>query len=104
MGKQQRQKTTNHNNLNSTNTVTTKVKRTRRSVPRDSPPQRSSIYRGVTRFSLRYYFTFLCRHSLFITYVLYYTTGTDGQADMKLICGTRIAGMSHRTRKDDKVS
>ncbi|KAE8653062.1 hypothetical protein Csa_019977 [Cucumis sativus] len=27
----------------------TKTKRTRRSVPRDSPPQRSSIYRGVTR-------------------------------------------------------
>ncbi|CAL1358650.1 unnamed protein product [Linum trigynum] len=27
----------------------TKVKRTRRTVPRDSPPQRSSIYRGVTR-------------------------------------------------------
>ncbi|KAL3746229.1 hypothetical protein ACJRO7_015220 [Eucalyptus globulus] len=26
-----------------------KVKRTRRTVPRDSPPQRSSIYRGVTR-------------------------------------------------------
>ncbi|GKV18128.1 hypothetical protein SLEP1_g28549 [Rubroshorea leprosula] len=26
-----------------------KMKRTRRSVPRDSPPQRSSIYRGVTR-------------------------------------------------------
>jgi len=23
---------------------------------------------------------------------------------MKLICGTRIAGMSRRTRKDDKVS
>ncbi|BAT76141.1 hypothetical protein VIGAN_01410400 [Vigna angularis var. angularis] len=37
------------NNLNATNTVPTKVKRTRRSVPRDSPPQRSSIYRGVTR-------------------------------------------------------
>ncbi|KAH1262704.1 AP2-like ethylene-responsive transcription factor [Glycine max] len=36
-------------NLNATNTVITKVKRTRRSVPRDSPPQRSSIYRGVTR-------------------------------------------------------
>ncbi|XP_052732921.1 AP2-like ethylene-responsive transcription factor At1g16060 [Vigna angularis] len=52
MGKQQRQKinaTTKDKNLNSTNTVTTKVKRTRRSVPRDSPPQRSSIYRGVTR-------------------------------------------------------
>ncbi|XP_022714707.1 AP2-like ethylene-responsive transcription factor At1g16060 isoform X2 [Durio zibethinus] len=28
---------------------TTKVKRTRKTVPRDSPPQRSSIYRGVTR-------------------------------------------------------
>ncbi|KAL6996757.1 hypothetical protein U1Q18_006885, partial [Sarracenia purpurea var. burkii] len=26
----------------------TKMKRTRKSVPRDSPPQRSSIYRGVT--------------------------------------------------------
>ncbi|KAE9608330.1 hypothetical protein Lal_00025632 [Lupinus albus] len=39
----------NDKNLNATNTVTTKVKRTRRSVPRDSPPQRSSIYRGVTR-------------------------------------------------------
>ncbi|CAL0320112.1 unnamed protein product [Lupinus luteus] len=40
----------NNKNLNAiSNTVTTKVKRTRRSVPRDSPPQRSSIYRGVTR-------------------------------------------------------
>ncbi|XP_054807418.1 AP2-like ethylene-responsive transcription factor At1g16060 isoform X1 [Prosopis cineraria] len=39
-----------NNNLSVTNTtVPTKVKRTRRSVPRDSPPQRSSIYRGVTR-------------------------------------------------------
>ncbi|XP_040872083.1 AP2-like ethylene-responsive transcription factor At1g16060 [Glycine max] len=38
-----------NNNINTTKTVTTKVKRTRRSVPRNSPPQRSSIYRGVTR-------------------------------------------------------
>ncbi|XP_020237785.1 AP2-like ethylene-responsive transcription factor At1g16060 [Cajanus cajan] len=30
-------------------TSTTTAKRTRKSVPRDSPPQRSSIYRGVTR-------------------------------------------------------
>nr|XP_011462646.1 PREDICTED: AP2-like ethylene-responsive transcription factor At1g16060 [Fragaria vesca subsp. vesca] len=38
------------NNANAVNkTAVTKVKRTRRSVPRDSPPQRSSIYRGVTR-------------------------------------------------------
>ncbi|KAF2301550.1 hypothetical protein GH714_025743 [Hevea brasiliensis] len=33
----------------STNPSTTKTKRTRKTVPRDSPPQRSSIYRGVTR-------------------------------------------------------
>ncbi|RDX74075.1 AP2-like ethylene-responsive transcription factor, partial [Mucuna pruriens] len=45
----QKNNATNDNILNTTNTVTTKVKRTRRSVPRDSPPQRSSIYRGVTR-------------------------------------------------------
>ncbi|ESW10404.1 hypothetical protein PHAVU_009G206500 [Phaseolus vulgaris] len=52
MGKHQRHNKTNastNTNLNATNTVPTKVKRTRRSVPRDSPPQRSSIYRGVTR-------------------------------------------------------
>ncbi|XP_056176799.1 AP2-like ethylene-responsive transcription factor At1g16060 [Syzygium oleosum] len=36
-------------NVTSNNGGVTKVKRTRRSVPRDSPPQRSSIYRGVTR-------------------------------------------------------
>ena len=29
--------------------------------------------------------------------------GIDGLEDMKLICGTRIAGMSLRTRKEDKV-
>ncbi|KAJ6958162.1 hypothetical protein NC653_039958 [Populus alba x Populus x berolinensis] len=45
---QQNTKNTASNNNNTTNGVT-KVKRTRRSVPRDSPPQRSSIYRGVTR-------------------------------------------------------
>ncbi|XP_022730846.1 AP2-like ethylene-responsive transcription factor At1g16060 [Durio zibethinus] len=36
-------------NTSTTSNGVTKVKRTRRSVPRDSPPQRSSIYRGVTR-------------------------------------------------------
>ncbi|KAK3011863.1 hypothetical protein RJ639_010524 [Escallonia herrerae] len=34
---------------NGSSKATTKVKRTRKSVPRDSPPQRSSVYRGVTR-------------------------------------------------------
>ncbi|CAI9786835.1 unnamed protein product [Fraxinus pennsylvanica] len=33
----------------SDNNDTTKVKKTRKSVPRESPQQRSSIYRGVTR-------------------------------------------------------
>ncbi|KAK9275886.1 hypothetical protein L1049_023160 [Liquidambar formosana] len=46
---QQNQKN-NANNANSkANGTATKVKRTRKSVPRDSPPQRSSVYRGVTR-------------------------------------------------------
>ncbi|KAJ4839774.1 hypothetical protein Tsubulata_026569 [Turnera subulata] len=55
LSQQNHQKSTpnNANNLNNgssgTNNGVTKVKRTRRSVPRDSPPQRSSIYRGVTR-------------------------------------------------------
>ncbi|RWR75407.1 AP2-like protein ethylene-responsive transcription factor isoform X1 [Cinnamomum micranthum f. kanehirae] len=39
-----------NNNSNDNNSKsTTKVKRTRKSVPRESPTQRSSIYRGVTR-------------------------------------------------------
>lgn len=29
--------------------------------------------------------------------------GIDGQGDMKLICGIKIAGMNRKTRKDDKV-
>ncbi|KAK6153801.1 hypothetical protein DH2020_013440 [Rehmannia glutinosa] len=31
-------------------------------------------------------------------------SGTGGQGVMKLICGIRIAGMSHKTRKEDKLS
>lgn len=30
--------------------VTTKGKRTRKTVPRESPQQRSSVFRGVTRY------------------------------------------------------
>ncbi|KAK6942333.1 AP2/ERF domain [Dillenia turbinata] len=40
---------TNTSNNNVTSNGVVKVKRTRKTVPRDSPPQRSSIYRGVTR-------------------------------------------------------
>ncbi|KDP38732.1 hypothetical protein JCGZ_04085 [Jatropha curcas] len=54
MGKlssQQNQKSVGNTNItiNNNNNGVMKAKRTRRSVPRDSPPQRSSIYRGVTR-------------------------------------------------------
>ncbi|KAK3024864.1 hypothetical protein RJ639_044476 [Escallonia herrerae] len=41
------------NNASSVNGVT-KVKRTRKTVLRDSPPQRSSIYRGVTRLNVTF--------------------------------------------------
>ncbi|KAJ8536156.1 hypothetical protein K7X08_034557 [Anisodus acutangulus] len=40
--------TTSSSNKSNSNAIV-KAKRTRKSVPRDSPPQRSSIYRGVTR-------------------------------------------------------
>ncbi|KAL0453928.1 UNVERIFIED_CONTAM: AP2-like ethylene-responsive transcription factor [Sesamum latifolium] len=39
----------NSPNVNLVNNPGMKVKRTRKTIPRDSPPQRSSIYRGVTR-------------------------------------------------------
>ncbi|KAF5185395.1 Ap2-like ethylene-responsive transcription factor [Thalictrum thalictroides] len=45
---QQNQKIT-VNNIKTNDETITKVKRKRKSVPRDSPPQRSSIFRGVTR-------------------------------------------------------
>ncbi|KAG9455839.1 hypothetical protein H6P81_000347 [Aristolochia fimbriata] len=47
---QQNQRRNGNAEIGSVNaTTTTKVKRTRKSVPRESPPQRSSVYRGVTR-------------------------------------------------------
>lgn len=42
----------NNNNVNADLPVGMKRKRTRKTIPRDTPPQRSSIYRGVTRFNL----------------------------------------------------
>ncbi|XP_057767184.1 AP2-like ethylene-responsive transcription factor At1g16060 [Salvia miltiorrhiza] len=41
--------TTSSNVVNGANPVAMKPKRTRKTIPRDSPPKRSSIYRGVTR-------------------------------------------------------
>lgn len=53
MAKISQQNRKNSSNITSTSNnkkdPATKVKRTRKSVPRDSPPQRSSVYRGVTR-------------------------------------------------------
>ncbi|KAL8117449.1 hypothetical protein AgCh_015369 [Apium graveolens] len=39
----------NSSSSSGSNSPVTKTKRTRKSVPRDSPAQRSSVYRGVTR-------------------------------------------------------
>ncbi|KAF3432528.1 hypothetical protein FNV43_RR27268 [Rhamnella rubrinervis] len=47
--KQKNTATSKTNNNNKSNNSAMKVKRTRKTVPRDSPQQRSSIYRGVTR-------------------------------------------------------
>lgn len=49
----------NNNNTNAGNAAVdlaarVKPKRTRKSVPRESPSQRSSVYRGVTRFVYNY--------------------------------------------------
>lgn len=84
-----------------------KVKRKRKSVPRDSPMQRSSIYRGVTRFT----FLFLIANIVsFITFpslkllAFYRRIGIDGRDDSRRTCGTRIAGMNLRIKKEDKVS
>ncbi|KAL2463061.1 AP2-like ethylene-responsive transcription factor [Forsythia ovata] len=43
------QKNSSTSSITDKNNGNGKAKRTRKSVPRDSPPQRSSIYRGVTR-------------------------------------------------------
>ena len=111
-----------HKNSSNTTTTTnaTKVKRTRKSVPRDSPPQRSSIYRGVTRSVINFtQFTWngiilslslsLSLTPLFLSldfgvfWWLCVFSGTDGRAGTRPICGTRTAGMRLRTRKEDKV-
>ncbi|KAD1989354.1 hypothetical protein E3N88_42063 [Mikania micrantha] len=50
LGTKQRVKIADHEiKMNMDSVVVTKPKRTRKTVPRDSPPRRSSIYRGVTR-------------------------------------------------------
>nr|GMC75306.1 AP2-like ethylene-responsive transcription factor At1g16060 [Ipomoea batatas] len=47
MAKTSKKDSSRNDDGNANNVV--KVKRTRKSVPRDSPPQRSSVFRGVTR-------------------------------------------------------
>lgn len=47
----QRTKIDDMTKMNMNSVAVTKTKRTRKTVPRDSPPRRSSIYRGVTRFN-----------------------------------------------------
>ena len=51
ISQQTQNNSTDHQNTTATNVAksSSKMKGTRKSVPRDSPPQRSSVYRGVTR-------------------------------------------------------
>ncbi|CAH1419969.1 unnamed protein product [Lactuca virosa] len=49
MAKISQKKNASSNDTNDKKPVISKAKRTRKTVQRDSPPQRSSIYRGVTR-------------------------------------------------------
>lgn len=84
-----------------------KTKRKRRSQPRDAPPQRSSMHRGVTRFvgegnTLK--LTVLKRFSSFNYLCNHFVLGIDGLGGTKRICGIRIVGTRHRARKEDKVS
>lgn len=86
--------------------VVIKAKRTRKTVKRDSPAQRSSIYRGVTRYG--FLFELLCECVIMwlvleIEFWWMWCEDIDGPDVMKLICGIRIVGMNRRTKKDDKV-
>jgi hypothetical protein len=56
---------------NTSTNPTNKVKRTRKTVPRDSPPQRSSIYRGVTRLfdHILWFIFFLLGDFLFFGFI-----------------------------------
>lgn len=61
MAKKKSAKSSGSSNSSSSSTTTSsssrpigKTKRTRKSVPRESPPQRSSVYRGVTRCLLQF--------------------------------------------------
>jgi AP2-like factor (ANT lineage) len=56
---------------NTSTNPTNKVKRTRKTVPRDSPPQRSSIYRGVTRLynHILWFIFFLLGDFLFLGFI-----------------------------------
>lgn len=100
------------NNNAATTTPATKVKRTRKSVPRDSPPQRSSIYRGVTRLDTKNDCVIECSVSFFLFHFFLFiyrrwrieNIGIGGPDVMKLTCGIRIAGMRLRTRREDKVN
>ena len=106
MGKTSKQ--TLEDSANTSTNPTNKVKRTRKSVPRDSPPRRSSIYRGVTRlYNHILWFIFLyCSviSSSVDSFLCVFCSGIDGLDVMRLICGIKTAGMNRRTRKEDKVT
>lgn len=83
-----------------------KKKKKRKIVARERPSERSSVYRGVTRwvdligladFSIPFNMVFW----IFIFSIFPDTAGLEG---MRHIYGIRTAGTCHRARKEDRVS
>lgn len=103
MAKISQKKNASSNDTSDKKPVISKAKRTRKTVQRDSPPQRSSIYRGVTRYAFLQSGSFWVVLRVNLTSFHSTCEGIDGLVDMKLICGIRIVGMNHKTKKDDKV-
>ena len=80
-------------------------------MPPCAAGKRSSIYRGVTRYSLslslsqRKFSFFLRVHvDVDVNFLNFQIKGIDGLVDMKLIFGTKALGIKIRIRKENKVS
>ena len=78
-------------------------------MPPCAAGKRSSIYRGVTRYSLslsQRKFSFFLRVDVDVdvNFLNFQIKGIDGLVDMKLIFGTKALGIKIRIRKENKVS
>lgn len=102
----------NHGNEPGLKIDSGKIKKTRKTAPRDSNSRRSSVYRGVTRFYTQSFFSLLCSsfvhlfsclRCFFASRVVSTGTGIGGRDGTRRICGIRTAGMNLRTKKGSKV-